>query len=120
MNTRSSIAGALIATLGLIFYAYSNPTIASTNGSASAVQQSQSQSSEAFAYSQLTLESEDQFTFDEGGLQPPRTRTLTALMRFLESNERPTYINLLNAIGSRGWELVETQNNTVTFKRRVE
>ena len=119
MNARSSIAGGLIATLGLMFYAYSNPSIASpSRPAATAIQQTQS--SEVFAYSRLTVEDDDQFTFDEGGLQPPRTRSLTALMRFLESSERPTYINLLNAIGSRGWEMVETQNNTVTFKRRVE
>ena len=119
MNAKSSLAGAMIATLGLMFYVYSNPSVASPNlGVAVAPQQSQSVST--FAYSQLTIE-DDQFSFDEGGVEPVRARTLTALMRFLGSNERPTFVNLLNAIGSRGWELVEfnTAENVVTFKRQL-
>lgn len=119
MNSRSSLAGALIATLGLMFYAYSNPSIASPNAPAIAKAQ-QSQPAATFAYAQLTIAG-DQYSFDEGGREPVRSRSLTALIQFLGSNERATYVNLLNAIGSRGWEIVEvdTVANTVTFKRQL-
>jgi len=107
MNARSSLAGALIATLGLMFYAYSNPSIAESNGPVRQTQTQQLLQGQAtFAYAQLTVEG-DEFLFDEGGLQTPRARSLTALMRVFGSNEKPTFVNLLNAIGSRGWEIVE-------------
>lgn len=120
MNGKSSLAGALIAMLGLMFYAYSNPSVAVSSGPQTQASTRQSQSANAFAYAQLTVE-DDQFIFDQGGLQTPRKRSLTALIRFLGSNEKPTYINLLNAIGSRGWEIVESDSaeSIVTFKRRL-
>lgn len=115
MTSRSSLAGAAIATLGLLFYVYSNPSIAS-----SSPPPQQIQSSDSFAYAQLTVEG-DQFFFDEGGRETARSRSLSALLRFFGSNQRPTYVNLLNAIGSRGWEIVEsnTSESIVTFKRRL-
>ena len=117
MNARSSLAGALIATLGLMFYVYSNPSVASNSGPRA---RQESQPAQVFAYSQLTIDS-DQYTFDDGGLERPRSRNLSSLLRVLGSNERATYVNLLNAIGAQGWELVESDDsgNLVTFKRRT-
>jgi len=119
MNARSSIAGALIATLGLMFYVYSNPSVAVSSSPAPAAAPQVSQSQVTFAYAQLTVEGDD-FLFDQGGREIPRARSLTALMRFFGSSERPTYVNLLNAIGARGWEIVEvdTGESIVTFKQR--
>ena len=115
MTSKSSIAGALIALLGLMFYAYSNPSTAISSPPLQV-----QQPTTTFAYAQLTVE-EDKFIFDQGGLETPRARTLTALIRLFGSSERSTYVNLLNAIGSRGWEIVEidTAESIVTFKRQL-
>lgn len=116
MNSKSSIAGALIASMGLMFYICSNPQVAVSSPTPVQIQDSTS----GFAYAQLTVEG-DEFIFDEGGLALPRARSMTALMRFLGSSQRPTYVNLLNAIGAQGWEIVEsdTDASVVTFKRRL-
>jgi len=116
MTSRSSLAGASIALLGLMFYAYSNPSTAISSPPVPV-----QQSATTFAYAQLTVEEEDRFIFDQGGLETPRARSLSALMRLFGSTERATYVNLLNAIGSRGWEIVEidTAESIVTFKRQL-
>ena len=126
MNVKSSMAGALIAALGLMFYVYCNPSVARVqsyvNNPLQQVSQSVSTSGSAsgFAYAQLTVDG-DQFTFDQGGLETPRARSLTALMRVFGSSEKATYVNLLNAVGSQGWEIVaiDTAESIVTFKRRL-
>ena len=115
MTSKSSLAGASIALLGLMFYAYSNPSTAVSSPPLQV-----QQASTTFAYATLSVEGEE-YTFDQGGLEVPRARTLTAQLRLFGSDERPTYVNLLNAIGSRGWEIVdiETDESIVTFKRQL-
>jgi len=116
MTSSSSLAGASIALLGLLFYAYSNPSAAVSSPRI----QAQQSAVTTFTYAQLRVE-EERFIFDPGGLEIPRARSLSALMRLFGSAERATYVNLLNAIGSRGWEIVEidTIQSIVTFKRQL-
>ena len=71
----------------------------------------------AIAYAQLTLQADNQVIWDEGGNGIPRVDTIDGTYRRLGGSQRISLVNLLNAIGSNGWELVEVNNNVWTFKR---
>lgn len=69
------------------------------------------------SYGQLTFESKDQVRWDEGGNDLPRTESLSTIYRRLGGSQRPTLVNLLNLLGANGWELVQREDDTWTFKR---
>lgn len=114
----SSLAAALIVGIGLSIYVFTSPTIATPNLGPVV----QEQATSGFAYATLT-KVDDSFVFDTGGLNPPREFSMGALMRTLNSQQRATMVNLLNAIGSRGWELVQKDKTGTTevwlFKRSL-
>ena len=93
---------------------------ASYSNNANAQQRSQqSQTSSGWQYAQLLALENDQYKWDEGGNQVPVARSLRALQRELGSNDRETRVNLLNAIGSNGWQLITVEEEKVwTFMRR--
>lgn len=66
----------------------------------------------------LTVQSDQQVTWDDGGNDLPRTRTLNALYGELGGTQRPTLVNLLNVIGADRWSLVQTDQTNWTFQRR--
>ena len=71
-----------------------------------------------FEYAQLIVVGNDQLTFDDGGNDRPRTRSLKALYAELGGRNRATLVNLLNEIGDDGWELVGSPVDGIwTFKR---
>jgi hypothetical protein len=86
-------------------------------------QQGRTVSATGFSYAQLTVSDDGQSTWDEGGNQIPQTRTLRALQRQLGNNQRTGLVNLLNAIGAQGWELVSNDIDgsqaVWNFKRRI-
>jgi len=131
MDNRSSLAAVIIIGIGILGYTYSIPAqarveIASTQqGSTFVSTQARSQTASAqqitrFAYARLSI-NDQQYTWDVGGLQVPQTRTLLATIRSLGSQQRPTFVNLLNAIGNQGWELVPNSEGAgeFLFKRRL-
>ena len=83
MKSKSTWAAALIVVIGLSFYAYTNPGFATPQQQARAV---------GVSYAQLTV-SGDQYIWDIGGIEDPRERTLSSLMRFLGSREKTTFVN---------------------------
>jgi len=80
------------------------------------VRQNVSQSN-TWQYAQLVIISEDEFQFLVGGNAPIRTRSTRALLGDLGSSQKPTLANLLDQIGSKGWELVAMNDTSWTFKR---
>ena len=80
-------------------------------------QQVQQKRSSALAYAQLTIQGENQAIWDEGGNAIPRVDTLDGTYRRLGGTSRTSVVNVLNAIGNNGWELVEVTSNVWTFKR---
>ena len=101
MKNKSTWAAVLIVVLGLSFYAYSNPGLATAQQQARAV---------GVSYAQLTINGE-QYIWDVGGLEDPRERTLSSLLRVLGSRNKSTFVNLLNAIGSQGWVMIESNES---------
>ena len=76
------------------------------------------QTSPEWEYAQLRIGSDKQVTWDEGGNQIPQPRSLRAVQRELDGSGRDTVVNLLSAIGKKGWELVQVDDQIVwTFKR---
>ena len=72
-----------------------------------------------FEYAQLTRENGN-YVFDTGGNFVPPTRSSQALQRELGSSAPGRFVNLLDAIGSQGWELVQGgSGSTWIFKRRA-
>ena len=116
MNNRSSFAAVLIICFGLSIYVFTSPSVATPNLAPAAQQQQES----GFAYATLTINGATH-VFDQGGQPLPREFTLTTLIRSLDSRERPSLVNLLNAIGNQGWELVLQDRNGSrwVFKRAL-
>lgn len=96
---------------GLAAYSFATPAL-----SQPAVGSQQRTSS--FVYAQLTVQGDNQVTFDDGGGNVPRVGTLDATYRRLGGSQRTSLVNLLNVIGRSGWELVVADGNVWTFKRR--
>ncbi|MEM7783111.1 MAG: hypothetical protein AAF623_07140 [Planctomycetota bacterium] len=80
------------------------------------IQQAQ-QAVSGIEYAQLTV-SNGRYIFDVGGNIQPREFDLVGLQRSLGSRERATFVNLLNAIGQEGWELIPRDSSGIyLFKR---
>ena len=106
---------------GLLSFAGLALVVAAIANNANATpQRSGTVSTTGFSYAQLTVSAEGQLTWDDGGNQIPQTRTLRALQRQLGNNQRTGMVNLLNAIGAQGWELVSNDDGQTVwnFKRR--
>lgn len=79
----------------------------------------QRQQTSSFVYARLIQLGDQQFTWDAGGNNVPRTGSLRLIQRELGGNSRDTLVNLLNAIGSNGWELVQIEEGNYLFKRQI-
>lgn len=101
--------------VGLILAVYTVPKFAHSQQGALA-QQQVGQRLGIQSYAQLTIKG-DSVTWDPGGNEIPRIETLPVTYRRLGGNQRPTLVNLLNVIGSDGWELVLANDNIWTFKK---
>ncbi len=118
MNTKSRlrrvfVLAVVLSAAGLSVYSLATPAL-----SQQSIRIPQQQVG-VFAYAQLTIQGNEQVTWDEGGNDVPRVDTLDATYRRLGGNQRTSVVNLLNVVGGRGWELVQVSNNTWTFKRRM-
>jgi hypothetical protein len=109
MKKKSLLMTALLVGFAMAVYSFAAST---------APRQTDSEQANRFSYAQLTIQENDQVTWDAGGNDLPRVRQLNALYRDLGGNQRATVMNLLNAIGQQGWELVQTDQATWTFKQR--
>ena len=89
-------------------------------GSSQAIQaQNQVSNNRTFEYAVLTISDAETFVFNEGESNiAPRALELRILYSRLGGTSRPTLSNLLNVIGSRGWELVSVDDQIWTFIRR--
>jgi hypothetical protein len=110
MKTKS--ISMIVLLVGCLFavYAIASPPVKPQS------RQNVSQST-SWEYAQLVIIGEDDFQFLIGGDIPVRTRSTRALLGDLGGNGKPTLANLLNQIGSKGWELVAINDTSWTFKR---
>ena len=74
--------------------------------------------SNKWEYARLVVIGEDELSFLRGGDQPDRIRSTRGLLGDLGGNGKPSLANVLNQIGTKGWELVTIENSTWTFQRR--
>lgn len=111
MKNKSILLTLLIVSGVLVVYAIAAPP----------VQQARQNVTQAsgWEYAQLIVINDDEMTWLVGGDQPERVRPLRGLLGDLGGNGRPTLANLLDQIGSRGWELTFVENSTWTFKRPI-
>ncbi|MEM7457441.1 MAG: hypothetical protein AAF456_24120 [Planctomycetota bacterium] len=73
-------------------------------------------------YAQLIVEGDDQYRWLQGelNLTPDPVPLDTLAQRLRQRGGRRTFENLLNQIGSNGWELIIIDGSTrYTFKRRL-
>ncbi len=96
MKNKSTWALVLVFALGLCLYTYAKPGFATPQQQVRAAEVS---------YAQLTIKG-DQYTWDVGGNEVPRARTLNGLIRFLGKRDKPTFVNLLNALSAQGWNVI--------------
>lgn len=82
---------------------------------------SSTQSSESFQYARLVISNkEGDVTWLVGGNDVVRTESLRRTFRRLGGNAaRIDLANLLDHVGSLGWELVQRDGSTYIFKRRA-
>ncbi len=113
MKSKSFVGKSFVITLLLVGFGWAVYSIASPIQQRANVQEQAG----GFSYAQLTIQG-DQVTWDIGGNDLPRQRNLNAVYRELNGEGRATTINLLNAIGANGWELVQVGDNVWTFKSR--
>jgi hypothetical protein len=113
------IKSLLFSCIAIVAVAFMFVPMAST---AEGQQQNAQTSQTQWEYAQLRIASTDAVTFDEGGSQLPITRSLRVIYRQLGGNDRDSLVNLLRAIGNKGWELVvvDDEQKTWTFKRRAQ
>ena len=111
LSRKTSVLAVLLICGGLAAYWFAAPAVSQQT------QQIQQRRSGTIAYAQLTIQGETQVTWDEGGNSIPRVDTLESTYRRLGGTQRSSVVNLLNAIGNSGWELVEVTSNVWTFKR---
>jgi len=112
MKTKSFSGKTFAITLLLVGFGWAVYAIA-----APVPQANQKAQASGFSYAQLTLLGENQVTWDAGGNEVPRNRSISAVYRDLGGSSRVTEINLMNSIGQNGWELVQVDGNVWTFKR---
>ena len=72
---------------------------------------------QAVEYAMLEIEDESNVTFRVGGVINVRTESLTATYRRLGGTDRGTFSDLLDQIGSAGWQLIQKEGNTWIFSR---
>jgi hypothetical protein len=116
MNNKSHlrkifVLAVLVIGGGFAAYSYAAPTLSQQS------LQTQQRRSGTIAYAQLTIQGQDKVTWDEGGTSIPRVDTLAGTTNRLGGSPRASVVNLLNAIGNNGWELVEITSNVYTFQR---
>lgn len=112
MNAKLSLLG-LVALIALGCYLMPQPKIATAQNPSAAA-------SDVVEYAQLTI-SGNVYTFEEGGARfEPRKFDLDGMYRELNGRQRPSLVNLLQAIGTRGWELVDVSQDrdVYVFMRR--
>ena len=105
---KSSILAAILIGCVLAIYSLATPALSQ--------QGNRVQQLDSISYAQLTIKG-NEVTWDPGGNEISRTDTLNVTYRRLGGNQRATLVNLLNVIGSDGWDLVQIENNVWTFKR---
>ena len=77
----------------------------------------QAQSDQSIEYARLEVNDTDQVTWRLGGVINPRTETVTTTYRRLGGQGRGTFADLLDQIGSEGWNLVQKDGNLWIFSR---
>ena len=73
--------------------------------------------SQTVEYAVLDFVNEDQVTFTTGGLVTVRTESIRNTYRRLGGQGRGSFVDLLNQIGSLGWNLVEKDGEVWIFSR---
>ena len=80
---------------------------------------STSQNAQAIEYAMLEVGENDTVTWLIGGNDRVRTESVKATYRRLGGKGRGSFSDLLNQIGSDGWNLVQKDGNTWIFSRRA-
>ena len=84
-----------------------------------AQQSSQTQAAQAIEYATLEFEDEDTVTWRLGGVVNVRTESIRATYRRLGGQDRGTLADLLDQIGSEGWNLVLIEGDSWIFSRNA-
>lgn len=77
------------------------------------------QNVEAVEYAMLDVEGEDRVTWRIGGIVNERTESVRTAYRRLGGEGRGTFPDLLNQIGSGGWNLIQKDGGRWIFSRRA-
>ena len=79
----------------------------------------QAQATQAIEYAILEVQDDDNVTFRVGGIAESqlRTESVRTTYRRLGGQDRGTFADLLNQIGSEGWNLIEKDGNLYIFSR---
>ena len=81
--------------------------------------QSTSQNTQGIEFARLQFEEEDSVTWLIGGNDRVRTESVKATYRRLGGSGRGSFADLLNQIGSDGWNLEQKDGNVWIFSRRA-
>ena len=75
------------------------------------------QVAQAIEYAILDTDGDDNVTFRIGGTVAARTESVRTTYRRLGGQGRGSFVDLLNQIGSGGWNLIEKDGNSYIFSR---
>ena len=77
------------------------------------------QETSGFEFARLEVQDNDSVTWFVGGTVNNRTESVIATYRRLGGSGRGTFADLLDQIGSGGWNLVQVTGNTWIFSRQA-